>query len=115
MEEMGVDSLADVDVQSCNHTDTTLTLIGDYAEAYGLPNFVETPAKFFFHHQLWLYNFGIFTPLKFYDCLYHETTAGRGANEVISCLHNLLLRPGQGLLKKLGLGFFLFIKMIAFC
>ena len=78
MVDVGAESLEDVNVDALNHTDTTLTLIGDYAEAYGIPNLVETPAKFFFHHQLWIYNFGIFTPYKHFDCLYHETTAGRG-------------------------------------
>lgn len=78
-----------------NSEDLTLNLVADYAECYVLPTFLNQPAQMFYHQQLWVYNFGIFTPHRHFDCLYYETTAGRGSNEV-------LLNPDNGLLRKFG-------------
>lgn len=56
----------------------------------------------FYHDQLWIYNFGISTPLTHYDCIYHETATGRGLDEVISCLNEILLNSISDLLPKFG-------------
>ena len=46
----------------------------------------------FYKRELWLYNFGIHTTQdkKGYMCIWLENEAGRGSNEICSCIHEFL-------------------------
>lgn len=84
-----------------NKNDIVLTIVCDYQEAFAIPHLTSTPADFFFHHQMWIYNFGMWTPLGMFNAVYHEITAGKGSTEIISILDRLLLGKEE-LLKKLS-------------
>ena len=72
--------------QSSDHTLITFDLMQN------LPVPTLTHGSMFYSRQLWVYNFGIhnLTGDVATMCLWNETIAGRGADEICSCLRYYL-------------------------
>ena len=66
------------------------TLTFDFQQNLPLPNIPV--GEVFYMHQLWLYVFGVHNCGNNNVCMYcwPETVAGRGSDEVISCLHHYI-------------------------
>ena len=67
-------------------SDTDLVITFDLQQNLPVPTL--THSSMFYLRQLWVYNFGIHEcgTGSATMCIWNETIAGRGANEIISCL-----------------------------
>ena len=64
----------------------TLTIAFDLEQNLPVPTL--THSSMFYLRQLWVYNFGIrvCSDQSAFMCIWNETIAGRGSNEIVSCL-----------------------------